>query len=148
MKSYVKKLMAPSIVITMVFSLLLVACGNSGPPVPPVSKMVDLDKLVANNMTVDQVNALLKPELKSTATLYQATTAQQSADGSWVVTTKKGGFKTGETGPYQVLYFTPSKAGDKYYAVFFKANVVFGKSWFDLSGGAFIEKLLQGQGIY
>ncbi len=147
MKRHLKSLIALGMIVTTVFSLLLAACGGDGTPKPPVGKLIDLDKLVTNNMTVDQVNALLTPDLKGTAKLYQANTVQQSADGSWVVTTKQGGFKTGETGPYQVLLFTPTKSGDKYYAVFFKANAIFGKSWFDPSGGAFIETLLKGEGI-
>jgi hypothetical protein len=138
-----KKLLVPGIVIVTILSLLLSGC--SGTPKAPVGKLLDLDKLVTENMTVDQVNALLKPALKQTGTLYQAESIELTAKGNWIVDSKSGGFAAGEEGPYQVLFFTPVKVGTEYYLVFFKDNAVMAKVWFSAQYAPMIEKTLKGE---
>lgn len=140
-----RKALALGTTILVVVSALLVACG--GTPKPPVSNLINLDKLVTDNMTIDQVDALMTTKLKATSMLYQAQSVVQTTDGNWEVASKDGGFAPGETGAYQVILFAPAKGEDKYYAIFFKANVVMGKSWFDARGGVIIEKLLTGQPV-
>jgi hypothetical protein len=143
----VKKLTGLSVAVMILLGVSLAACRGGGTPKAPISKLVDLDKLVTTGMSITQVSALAKTELIGTSKTYQASTAQQGSDGSWAVTTKQYGYKTGETGPYQVLLFSPSKSTTKYYAVFFKDNSSIGKCWFDSQGGGFLESLLQGKGI-
>ncbi len=130
--------------VLMVLSASLAACSG-GTPKPPVKKLLDLDKLVMENMTLDQVNILMTPTLNQTGTLYPATRVEKSAKGNWIVQYKEENVKQGETAPFQVLFFPPSKAvPNKYYAIFLKGNMVIGKSWFDLQGGAVIESDLKG----
>ena len=138
-----KKLLVSGIVIVTILSLLLSGCSST--PKAPVGKLLDLDELVTENMTVDQVNALLKPALKETSTLYQAESIELTAKGNWIVDSKKGGFAAGEEGPYQVLFFTPAKAGTEYYLVFFKDNAVMAKVWFSAQYAPMIEKTLKGE---
>jgi len=138
-----KKLLILTIAITTMFSLLMVGCGSSGPPKPPVSKLIDLDELVTDNMTLDQVYALMKPVLKGTSTLYQATKVALT-DAGWTVGSKEGGFAATEVGTYQVLFFKPAETGDEYYMVFFKDNAVMGKSWFTYQNAYFMEQILKG----
>jgi hypothetical protein len=95
-------------------------------------------------MTLEQVYSMLTPALKGTSKFYQAQKAVLGTSGSWTIASKKGGFATGETGPYQVLFFTPAKAGREYYAVFFKDNAVFGKTWFSYQYGIYVESILKG----
>ena len=135
-----KKLLVPGIVIVIILSLLLSGCSST--PKAPVGKLLDLDELVTENMTVDQVNALLKPALKETSTLYQAESIELTAKGNWIVDSKSGGFAAGEEGPYQVLFFIPAKAGTEYYLVFFKDNAVMDKVWFSAQYAPMIEKTL------
>jgi hypothetical protein len=139
----VKKLVLLGITIVTMLSMLLVGC-QSGPPKPPVSKLLDLDELVAENMTLDQVYDLLKPELEQNSTLYQATNLELTATGSWNVTSKQSGYDEGEVGPYQVLFFTPDKSGEDYYLVFFKENAVIGKAWFVPKTAAVFKAILKG----
>ena len=135
-----KKLMVLGVAIITVLSMLLVGC-ESGPPKPPVSKLLDLDELVATDMTLDEVYALVKPELKNTSTLYQAAGLELTATGSWKVTS----LEKGETvGDYQVLFFPPAKSGEDYLLVFFKENVVIGKAWFLSKAAAVMKAVLQG----
>ena len=138
-----KKRLALNVVMMALLSLFLAACSG-GTPKPPVSKLTDLDKLVTNNMTVDQVNTLLTPALKSTSQVYKASNVAEAADGGWSLASKAGGYAAAETAPFQVMLFTPAKAGDKYFAIFFEGNAVIGKSWFDANGGLNIETLLKG----
>jgi hypothetical protein len=138
-----KKLLISGIVIVTILSLLLGGC--SGTPKAPVSNLVNLDKLVTENMTVDQVYALLKPALKETSTLYQAQSIELTTKGNWILTSKQGGFAAGEVGPYQVLFFTPTKAGSNYYLVFFKDNAVMDKVWFASQHAFLIKNILEGE---
>jgi len=138
-----KKLMLLAIAIVTMLSTLLVGC-QSGPPKPPVSKLVDLAELVTENMTLDQVYELLKPELKQTSILYQATSLELTAAGNWKLTSLQAGYAEGEVGPYQVLFFTPEESGENYYLVFFKENVVIGKDWFTPKLAAVFKGILRG----
>jgi len=138
-----KKLLTSGIVIVTILSLLLGGC--SGTPKAPVGKLLDLDELVTENMTVDQVYVLLKPALKETSVLYQAESIKLTAKGNWIVNSKPGGFAAGEVGAYQVLFFTPTKAGSNYYLVFFKDNAVMAKVWFASQNAFYIENELQGE---
>ena len=140
------KKLAIGIIAAALLSTLLVGCSG-GTPKPPVKTLVNLDKLVTVNMTVDQVYALMTPALKATSVLYQADSIQQTAKGNWSVSTKQSGYAAGETGPYQALLFTPARAGNEYYIVFFKANVVMAKSWFSPQGGVVIEAILKGKSL-
>ncbi len=133
-------------ILTLTIALMtLVGCGGGGTPVPPVSKLIDLDKLVMNGQIITQVQALMTPALQGTVTLYQAQTIELTGKGNWTVISKEGGFKAGETGPFQALWFQPEKTSSKSYGVFFKENVVIGKAWFDSRNAAIIEALLQGK---
>jgi hypothetical protein len=139
----VKKLVLLGITIVIMLSMLLVGC-QSGPPKPPVSKLLDLDELVTENMTLDKVYDLLKPELAETSTLYQATSLELTEAGNWKVTSKQNGYAEGEVGPFQVLFFTPDKSSEDYYLVFFKENAVIGKAWFIPKTAAVFKAILQG----
>lgn len=132
--------------VVVFLSLVLTGC-TGGTPKPPVKTLTNLDKLVEINMTTDQVYALMTTALKSTSVLYQADVIQQTDKGNWKVSTKDGGYKTGEQGAYQALFFTPAKSGDQYYVVFFKSNIVMAKVWFSPQGGVIIEALLKGQSL-
>jgi hypothetical protein len=138
-----KKLILLGIAIVTMLSILLGGC-QSGPPKPPVGKLTDLDKLVTENMTLNQVHELLKPELKENSTLYQATGLEVTAAGAWKVTSEQYGYPEGEIGPYQVLFFTPDKSGEDYYLIFFKDYVVIGKDWFAPKLAAVFKSILQG----
>ena len=130
--------------VLMMFTTLLVACSG-GTPTPPVKKLVDLDKLVANNMTLSQLNTLMTPALKLTGTIYPATRVEKATDGSWIVMNKASDIKPGETAPFQVFLFPPAKATpNNYYAVFFKGDLIIGKAWFDRQGGAVALSYLTG----
>jgi hypothetical protein len=139
----VKKLVLLGITIVTMLSMLLVGC-QSGPPKPPVSKLLDLDELVTENMTLDQVYELLKPELKQTSTLYQATSLELSASGAWEVKSKPYGYAEGEIGDYQVLFFTPDKSSEDYYLIFFKDYMVIDKDWFVPKLAAVFKAILEG----
>lgn len=141
-----KKLLAPVTAIIVILSILLIGCG-SGTPEPPVEKLFDLDELITENMTVDQVYALLAPELEQTSLFYQAESIEQTETGKWKITSKEGGFEEDEVGPYQVLYFPPTEKGTEYYFVFFKENAVMAKVWFNAQAVPLIEKTLQGESL-
>lgn len=136
------KKIALGIGIVAILSLLLTGC--EGTPKAPVGKLLDLDKLVTENMSVEQVYALCKPDLKQTSTLYQAENIEMTSAGNWKFYTKEGGYEEGETGVYQVLFFTPTKSGDNYYLVLFKDNAVTDKVWFSSQSATVIEKILKG----
>jgi len=138
-----KKILALALIVLVVMTGLLSACN--GTPKAPVSKQLDLDKLVAENMTLSQVNDLMAPALKSTYILYQAESITSSGTGSWSVKVPKGGFAAGETGEYQVMFFKPEKSRTEYFAIFFKANICIGKAWFSGSYGLLIEQTLKGE---
>ena len=139
MKKFLMPVFAAILAIT-----LLIGCGG-GTPKPPVSKLDDFDELVTNNMTLDQVYALMKPDLKQTSVLYQVENIELTAKGNWKIDSKEGGFAATETGAYQALWFTPVKAGDEYYMVAFKNNVVMGKAWFASQNAYYVEQLLKGE---
>jgi len=129
--------------VLVVSTMLLVAC--SGTPTPPVKKLIDLDKLVTNNMTLDQVRAIMTPQLQITGTIYPATRVELQSDGSWVINYRESDLAAGETPQYKVYLFPPSSAvPNNYFTIFFKNDVVFGKSWFDLQGGIVAESNLKG----
>ncbi len=139
-----KKAIALGLTLLLLGTSLLTAC--SGTPKAPVSTQFNLDKLVTENMTLDQVNALMKPSLQSTYVLYQAQSAVLSG-GSWAIKVPEGGFAAGVKGDYQVIFFNPEKSKSEYYAIFFKANVCIGKAWFDSRSGPLMEKVLKGEKI-
>jgi hypothetical protein len=139
-----KKWFVPGVVAVALLTTLLPAGCSGG----STGKYLSLEKKIADNMTLEQVNALLSPDLKQASILYQTEKIELTPKGSWVVTSKEGGYKTGETGPYQVLFFTPAKAGEQYLMVFFKNNVTVGKSWFTSQGAVIIEKILKGEKLY
>jgi hypothetical protein len=141
-----KKLLMLVVAIVMMLSLFPVGCSG-GTPKPPVSKLIDLDKLVTDNMTLDEVYVLLKPELKQTGTLYQAEIIENTA-GGWKIDTKDGGYAEGEEGPYQALFFKPVKSGAQSYMVVFRAKAVVGKAWFSGTNAFYIEKYLKGEGVF
>jgi hypothetical protein len=142
MEKLMKKYFTPLIAIVLVLTMLV---GCSGTPKPPVGNLEDLDELVMLNMTLDQVYALMKPELRQTATLYQAESITQNpANGNWIVSNKPGGFAAGEIGPYQGLWFTPTKAGSEYYMIVFKDDVVTGKAFFAPTNAFYVEQYLKG----
>ena len=143
-----KRLMLMCMSVAVLLSLPLAGCaGSSRTPTPPVKTLIDLDKLVAVNMTVDQVYTLMTPDLKSTSVFYQAQNIELVASGNWKIVSKDGGYKADETGPYQALFFTPTKAGIQYYVVFFKDNIVMAKAWFTAQFGVVVEALLQGKSL-
>jgi hypothetical protein len=137
-----KKLLVLGIVIITILTLLLSGC--SGTPKAPVGKLLDLDELVTEHMTLDQVYALLKPELKDTSVLYQAQNIELTENGNWKVVSKQDGFAAGEEGPYQVLFFTPAKAGADYFLVFFQNKAVMAKVWFASQHAVLIKNILLG----
>lgn len=139
-----KKLVTVGMVLVATLSLMLAGCTGGGTPKAPVKTLLNLDKLVTVNMTVDQVNALMTPALKLTGVLYQADKIEQGNTG-WAVSTKEGGYKAGEQGPFQALFFTPTKAGDNYLVIFLKGNAVMAKAWFVPQAAVIIEALLQGK---
>ena len=141
-----KKFMGLGVALFVIFAMVLAGC-SSGTPTPPVKTLINLDKLVAINMTLDQVNAIMTPALKSTSILYQADVIQQTNTGSWQVSTKQDGYAAGEQGAYQALFFTPTRAGDEYYIVFFKGNIVMAKAWFSPQNAVIIEALLKGESL-
>ena len=141
-----KKLVAFGVALVVLVSVSLAAC-TGGTPKAPVKTLVNLDKLVAVNMTLDQVYALIAPSLKLTSVLYQAETIELTDKGNWKVASKEGGYQAGEEGPYQALFFTPAKAGTEYYVVFFKDNIVMAKAWFSPQYGVVIEAMLKGQSL-
>jgi hypothetical protein len=141
-----RKFVALKVALFVLFAVVMAGC-SSGTPTPPVNTLVKLDKLVAISMTQDQVNALMTPTLKSTSVLYQADVIQQAANGNWAVSAKQGGYAAGEQGAYQALFFTPTRAGDEYYAVFFKGNIVMAKAWFSPQNAVVIEALLKGETV-
>ena len=138
-----KKIWVPIIAIIAVISIILTGCNST--PEPPVSKLLHLDELVTEGMSISQVDALCKPALRQTGTLYQAESVEFTAKGNWKVTSKEGGFEEGEEGPYQALFFTPTKEGTDYFVVFFKDGKVMDKAWFAQQGAYLIEKILKGE---
>jgi len=136
----------PAIAILSTLILLLSACSG-GTPTPPVKKLTDLDKVIINKMSVEQVYSLMTSDLKATSVLYPAQRVEETSTDNWVVASKSGGFAEGEEAPYQVLLFTPAKAGTEYYLVFFKDDAVFGTAWFTAQYGKLVEKILKGESI-
>lgn len=141
-----KEPVAIGIALVVLLSVVLTGC-DGGTPTPPVKTLINLDKLVTINMTLDQVYALMTSALKSTSVLYQADLIQQTDKGNWKVSTKQGGYGAGEQGAYQALFFTPARAGDEYYVVFFKSDIVMAKAWFSPQGAVVIEAILKGQSL-
>ncbi|MDP2918808.1 MAG: hypothetical protein Q8O43_01115 [Dehalococcoidia bacterium] len=126
-------------IFSVAVSLALLLSGCAG----DLGKLLDLDKKVTENMSIDQVNAMLTPDLKRVSILYQAENIGRS-DKGWRVTSKEGGFKPGEKGAYQVLIIKPTAPGSKHYIVFFKGDATMGKSWFNSQASGVIERILQG----
>ena len=94
-------------------------------------------------MTLDQVNALMTPALKLAGTMNPATRIEISAKGNWIVQYKAANVPAGQTAPYKVFLFSPSKTmPNNFYAIFFSNDTVLGKSFFDLQGGAVLEQNL------
>jgi hypothetical protein len=139
-----RKILALGLTMMLLVTSLLVAC--SGTPKPPVSKQINLDKLVTENMTIEEVNALMTPALKATYTLYQASQVTQNV-GAWAVNVPEGGFAPGVTADYQVMFFHPDKGRSEYYGIFFKNGLCLGTGWFGSSGGQLMEKVLKGQSV-
>jgi hypothetical protein len=139
--SGVKKIAIFLVAILAIASLMLAGCGT---PKPPVKSAQDLDKLLQNGQSVQQVYSLMTDSLKNTSTLYQAHTAEQSSDGSWVISAREGGYSASETDTYQVLFFHAEKSGDEALVVFFKSNSEFNKSWFTAQNATLVESTLKG----
>jgi hypothetical protein len=137
-----RRVLIPVVVLLTVLSILLAGCG--GTPKPPVKNALNLEKLVTNGQSVEQVYALMTPALKDTSVLYQAMNVENTTAG-WVISSKVGGFAAGEPGDFQVLYFGPVKSGGQSFVIFFKANAVIGKTWFSAQSSAIIENILQGK---
>ena len=138
-----KRKKALSIVILLIMCLLLIGCIG-GTPKPPVDTAGKAAKLVQQDMTLDQVYALLKTPLRYKTTLYPARNVEKSDTGNWKVSSKEGGFAEDEETPYQVLVFNPDKPGGDHYIVFFKGDSVIGSEWFSYSGAATVIRVLEG----
>ena len=123
-------------------AVTLAACGCT--PTPPVKTTTDLDKLITNGLTTQQVYAYMRPALKSTSVLYQADLVELTAKGNWHVVSKPGGYKADETGKFQVIFFQGGAAKHSY-AVFFQNDSAIGKAWFTPGNAATVEGILQGK---
>ncbi len=124
-------------------SLSLVSCGG-GTPIPPVDKAEDIEQLVGNSMTLDQVYTLMSAKLKNTTTEYPALNVELAAEGNWSFTGTEGGISEDTEAVYLVLIFTPDPIGASYFMVFFEDGLVIGNSWFDYTNAMVIQKLLEG----
>lgn len=140
-----KKLLIPVLAIILAMPFILAACNST--PKAPVSKLLDLNKLVVEDMTISQVEALCKTELKDTGILYQVEKIELTTSGNWRISSKEGGFTEGEEGAYQAYFFTPTKTGDDYYAVFFEDGKVIDTAWFTTQSAYLMEKILKGESL-
>ncbi len=124
-------------------AMVVVGCGG-GLPNPPVKTTNNLDKLVTNGLTTQQVYVLMAPALKDTSVLYQADLIELTAKGNWHIVAKEGGYQADETGKYSAIWFSGGGSKDSY-AVFFQGDTVIGKAWFTPGNAATVEQILQGK---
>ena len=130
------------------FILLLTVClilaGCTGTPTPPVDTAKNAAKLIEEDLTLDEVYALMTTRLKETTTLYPALGIEQQADGNWQFRSAKDGLPEDADVPFHALIFIPARSGGKYYMVFFEDGSVIGDDWFSYSRAALIKLTLGG----
>lgn len=137
-----KKALLGGVALVLALVTLLAGCG--GTPKPPVGKLFDLDAVATEGITLAQFEALMKPALKTTGILYPAQEVALVA-GGWKVVGKEGGFAPGETIPFRVYFFPPDRVGTEYYLVFFEADKLIGKAWFESRFAIIVEQILKGE---
>ena len=94
------------------------------------------------NMTLDQVYALMTPELKSSTIIYPAQNIIHQPDGKWKFEPKEGGSPGDMDAPYQVLVVYPSSSEQGYYMLFFKDKRLEDSARFDYETSMKIGELL------
>jgi len=141
-----KSKMLMGIVAVTLMCITLIGCIG-GTPTPPVSKAEHVDKLIVEDMTLDEVYALMTEELRGNTVLYPAQSLELRPNGNWKVAAKDGGFEEDEEPPFQVLMLVPETADRDYYIIFFEGENVIGNNWFAVTAAGFIEGLLTGEDL-
>lgn len=137
-----KRRITVNLILIMAMCLILVGCTGSGPPTPPVDKEKDLEQLVEQDMTLEQVYALMTTDLKGMTALYPAMEIEQQVGGQWLFIPEQEEVSTTEDSSYHALIVPPAQSGDKYYLVFFKDGSVIGSDWFSSAHAAVIKQIL------
>lgn len=139
----VKKLL-PLFLLLSLISLFAVSCGDSTPSL--AEDAIDLEQAVEEGMTLNEVYALMTPELKNRATIYPALNITQLPDGRWEFTPKEGSGPGDKDAPYQVLIIYSliysQDVAEGRYMLFFKNESLMGDAWFEYEAALDIEKLL------
>jgi len=93
-------------------------------------------------MTLNEVYALMTPELKNRAIIYPALDITLLSDGRWEFTPKEGSEPGDKDGPYQVLIVYSQSKVVGCYMLFFSNEKLMEDAWFEFEAAYDIEKLL------
>jgi hypothetical protein len=127
--------------ILMLIALIPVLISCSGTPTL-AKNSTELEWYVREGMTLDQVYALMTPELKAGSLIYPAQNIIHQPDGKWKFEPKEGGSPGDTDAPYQVLVISPTSAEEGFYMLFFKDKQLEDDARFDYETGIKIQKLL------
>jgi len=133
------------LILVLLITLTLSLSCNSTPD--PAGDSVELQRVVQEGMTLNEVYALMTPEFKSRATIiYPALNITQLPDGRWEFTPKEGSYPGDKDAPYQVLIIYSliysQSIAEGCYMLFFKNESLIEDAWFEYEATIDIEKLL------
>ena len=146
------------VVLLAIVMLTLGACESAPTPAPSpapapappapapapelANTLEDLELIIINDMTLDQLYAAITPQLKNSSVIYPAQNIVRQSDGKWQFTAKEGGCPGDLDAQFQMLVFYPSPITEPYYMIFFNNQIIIHDAWFEYEAATSIQKLL------
>ena len=150
-------------IILIVILFTLGACESTPKPFPPpasapapaptptltptptpelANTLEDLELIIVNDLTLDQLYAAITPQLKNSSIIYPAQNIVRQSDGKWQFTAKEGGCPGDLDAQFQVIVFHPSPITEPYYIIFFNNQIIIHDAWFEYEAATSIQRLL------
>jgi len=129
-------LLIPALLIIL---LLPLSCNGTA---DLAEDTIDLEQAAEEGMTLNEVYALMTPELKNRAIIYPALNITQLSDGRWEFAAKEGSEPGDKDAPYQVLMVYSQPTAEGCYMLFFQNEILMEDAWFEFETAYDIEKLL------
>lgn len=123
------------IIVGVVLVVIVVAAVVGSNPTEPANDATQLDLVVSNGISLQDVYDLMSPELQNQAMRIPALNIEETAEENWHFVPKEDADLGDTDAPYLVVAVPAEQQSDGFLMLFFQDKQLFDTAWFSYDGG-------------